>query len=162
MGLSRTRHTSKTFHSSSCRRHQYKFLRHGRSRTCPLVMRFYRRRSRHLGSTRLHHRHQQQLHMTLRIRRNSALNSMYQTQSHLRRNVGAQVHFNPGLLFQPRRLPARHACHASISQTSRQTGGSFRNNRETKEVPCSTKFQEIGDIQFHSQDVRQRKKSVLH
>ena len=32
-----------------------------------------------LGSTRLHHRHQQQLHMPLRLRRNGALTSVYQT-----------------------------------------------------------------------------------
>ena len=54
------------------------------------------------------------------------------------------------------------ACLASLSQTSRQTGGSSRNNRDTKDVPCWMKGQGIGHIQFHSPDARQRKKSVLH
>ena len=43
-----------TFYSK-CRRHPYMFLRHGRSRTCPLVIQLFRR---HLVSTKLHHHHQ--------------------------------------------------------------------------------------------------------
>ena len=43
-----------TFHSK-CRHHPYRFLRHGRTRTRPLVIQSFRR---HLGSTKLHHRHQ--------------------------------------------------------------------------------------------------------
>ena len=58
MGLSRTptRHGHLTNISTRAVAPQYRFLRHGRSRTCPLVMRFYRCRFRHLGSPRLHHR----------------------------------------------------------------------------------------------------------
>ena len=103
VGSSRTRHTS----SSSCRRHQYRFLRHEKSRTCPLVMRFYRRRSRHLWFDETPPppptTHDEILSPAPRFRETPQL------QFHLCRSVRALVHYNPRLLFQPQRLQARHS-----------------------------------------------------
>ena len=62
MGLSRTRNIvdslpsrihQRSFHSK-CRHHPYRFLSHGRSRTCPLVILSFRPLSH--GSTKLHRR----------------------------------------------------------------------------------------------------------
>ena len=111
----------RSFHSK-CRRHLYRFLRHGRSRTCPLVMQSFRR---HLGSTKLYHRHQQ--HMTKFYLRHLGSTRLHHSKLHrpqklrpfrlwqsgdpahfisrtLFRSVGDPIRCIPRLLFRPRRL----------------------------------------------------------
>ena len=108
-GVSQARRTSRPVHSISCRRHQYRFLLSREESNMSTGDAIPAPSIPPLGSTRLHHRHQQQLHMPLRLRRNGALTSVYQTQSHLCRSVGALVQFSPRLLFQPLLLQARHS-----------------------------------------------------
>ena len=150
----------RSFHSK-CRRHPCRFLRHGRSRTCPLVIQFFRR---HLCSTKLHYRHQHPM-KTFYFRplpstrlHHSKLHRLQKLRTfHLWQSVGGLAHFISRILYRsvgdpmrciPRLLSDHSAstasvacrcpaCLASISKASKQTTRPFGSERETAST-CSS------------------------